>query len=91
MLYISDVRNLRVMMTLISDPSKNIQASAFHVFKVFVANPQKPPQIINILAKNRERLLRFLDNFHIDKEDEQFDEEKELLVKEIEGLPSLTS
>ncbi|XP_073397022.1 uncharacterized protein [Physcomitrium patens] len=89
MLYISDVRNLRVMMTLITDPSKNIQASAFHVFKVFVANPQKPPQIVSILAKNREKLLRFLDNFHIDKEDEQFDEEKELLVKEIEGLSSL--
>lgn len=90
MLYISDVRNLRVMMMLITDPSKNIQASAFHVFKVFVANPQKPPQIVNILAKNRDKLLRFLDAFHIDKEDEQFEEEKELLVKEIEGLTSLT-
>lgn len=91
MLYISDVRNLRVMMTLITDPSKNIQSSAFHVFKVFVANPQKPPQIVNILAKNREKLLRFLDDFHLDKEDEQFEEEKELLVKEIEGLASTTT
>lgn len=86
MLYISDVRNLRVMMNLIKDPSKNIQSSAFHVFKVFVANPQKPPQIVKILSKNREKLLRFLDHFHLDKEDEQFEEEKELLIKEIESL-----
>lgn len=87
-MYISDARNLRMMMNLIKDPSKNIQSSAFHVFKVFVANPNKAPQIINILSKNRDKLLRFLDNFHLDKEDEQFEEEKELLVKEIEGLQS---
>jgi hypothetical protein len=88
LMYISDARNLRMMMNLIKDPSKNIQSSAFHVFKVFVANPNKAPQIINILSKNRDKLLRFLDNFHLDKEDEQFEEEKELLVKEIEGLQS---
>lgn len=88
LMYISDARNLRMMMNLIKDPSKNIQSSAFHVFKVFVANPNKAPQIVNILSKNRDKLLRFLDNFHLDKEDEQFEEEKELLVKEIEGLQS---
>ncbi|CAM6121586.1 unnamed protein product [Calypogeia fissa] len=86
MKYISEAQNLRIMMTLIKDPSKNIQSSAFHVFKVFVANPNKSPEIIKILVKNRDRLLEFLDNFHIDKEDDQFEEEKELLIKEIEGL-----
>ncbi|KAL2611805.1 hypothetical protein R1flu_023497 [Riccia fluitans] len=86
MQYISEVHNLRNMMTLIKDPSKNIQSSAFHVFKVFVANPNKTPAIVNILFKNREKLLRFIDNFHLDKEDEQFEEEKELLIKEIESL-----
>ncbi|BBN16066.1 calcium binding protein 39 [Marchantia polymorpha subsp. ruderalis] len=89
MQYISEVHNLRIMMTLIKDPSKNIQSSAFHVFKVFVANPNKTPAIVNILYKNRDKLLRFIDNFHLDKEDEQFEEEKELLIKEIESLQPL--
>ncbi|KAL3683077.1 hypothetical protein R1sor_001099 [Riccia sorocarpa] len=86
MQYISEVHNLRIIMTLIKDPSKSIQSNAFHVFKVFVANPNKTPAIVNILYKNRDKLLRFIENFHLDKEDEQFEEEKELLIKEIETL-----
>ncbi|KAJ7543831.1 hypothetical protein O6H91_09G054300 [Diphasiastrum complanatum] len=84
--FISEKRNLRIVMNLLKDPSKNIQSSAFDIFKVFVANPRKSPGIITVLAKNREKLLHFLDNFHLDKEDEQFEEEKDLLIKEIEAL-----
>ncbi|KAJ7543832.1 hypothetical protein O6H91_09G054300 [Diphasiastrum complanatum] len=69
--FISEKRNLRIVMNLL---------------KVFVANPRKSPGIITVLAKNREKLLHFLDNFHLDKEDEQFEEEKDLLIKEIEAL-----
>ncbi|XP_024538775.1 calcium-binding protein 39 isoform X2 [Selaginella moellendorffii] len=65
--YISDKRNLLIVMTLLKDPSKSIQSSAFHIFKVFVANPKKPAPIVHVLAKNRDRLLRFLDKFHLDK------------------------
>lgn len=86
MRYISEVRNLQIMMTLLKDTSKNIQSLAFHLFKVFVANPKKSPATVNVLLQNREKLLKFLENFHLDKEDEQFGEEKELLIKEIEGL-----
>ena len=35
---------------------------------MFVANPKKPPQIENILKRNRDKLLVFLQNFHNDKE-----------------------
>ncbi|CAL5348848.1 unnamed protein product [Camellia sinensis] len=42
------------------DSSKNIQISAFHIFKVFVSNPNKPREIKVILAKNHERLLGLL-------------------------------
>lgn len=86
MQYISEVRNLKMMMELIRDPSKNIQSLAFHVFKVFVANPNKSAEIVNALLKNREKLLRFLDDFHLDKEDDQFVEEKEILLKELMTL-----
>ena len=66
--YIADEGNLKVMMNMLRDKSKNIQFEAFHVFKVFVANPKKPPQIETILRRNRDKLLVFLKNFHNDKE-----------------------
>jgi hypothetical protein len=40
---------------------------AFHVFKVFVANPNKPAPILAILVNNKEKLISFLSNFHNDK------------------------
>lgn len=89
--YILEVRYLKVIMTLLKDSSKNIQLSAFHIFKVFAANPNKPPEIIAILVKNREKLLTVLQSLPINKggEDEQLEEEKDMIVKEIERLASL--
>jgi calcium binding protein 39 len=65
--YISDQQNLRLQMTLLREKSKSIQFEAFHVFKVFVANPNKPAPILNILVKNKDKLITFLSNFHNDK------------------------
>ena len=70
--YIANEANLKMMMNMLRDKSRNIQFEAFHVFKVFVANPKKPPQIEAILRRNKEKLLVFLRDFHNDKEDEQF-------------------
>lgn len=90
--YIAEVRHLKVMMTLLKDSSKNIQISAFHIFKVFVANPNKPRDIKVILAKNHERLLELLHNLSVGKgaDDDQFEEEKELIIKEIERVSGLS-
>ncbi|KAF9788429.1 Mo25-like protein [Thelephora terrestris] len=84
--YIADEGNLKMMMNMLRDKSKNIQFEAFHVFKVFVANPKKPPQIESILRRNRDKLLVFLKNFHNDKEDEQFTDEKQFLIVQIQNL-----
>ncbi|TRM59011.1 Mo25-like protein [Schizophyllum amplum] len=84
--YIANEANLKMMMNLLRDKSKNIQFEAFHVFKVFVANPKKPPQIETILRRNKEKLLVFLRSFHNDKEDEQFSDEKQFLMVQIQGL-----
>lgn len=84
--YIANEANLKMMMNLLRDKSKNIQFEAFHVFKVFVANPKKPPPIEGILRRNKEKLLVFLKNFHNDKEDEQFTDEKQFLIVQIQGL-----
>ena len=45
MRYISSKDNLKMMMILLRNKSGNIQFEAFHVFKVFVANPRKPAEV----------------------------------------------
>jgi len=81
MRYIADVEHLKLIMNLLRDPSRSIQYEAFHLFKVFVANPAKPAPIAEILSKNSERLLRFLSDFQTDREDAEFDSEKALLCR----------
>jgi len=86
MRYISDTENLKLIMNLLRDPSKAIQFEAFHVFKVFVANPEKPREIEDILRSNKEKLIDFLSNFLVEKDDQQFIEEKGLVKEEISKL-----
>mmetsp|Transcript_17287 Transcript_17287/g.23887 ORF Transcript_17287/g.23887 Transcript_17287/m.23887 type:complete len:338 (-) Transcript_17287:373-1386(-) len=89
MRYIGDVESMKLMMMLLKDESKNIQYEAFHVFKVFVANPQKPPAIQTMLQQNKSKLLRYLETFQSDREDEQFHEEKKVLCQVLQSLPDM--
>ena len=84
--YVADPDHLKAAMVLLKDASPAIQFEAFHVFKAFVANPAKPPGVVSILAGNRGKLLKHLADFHVDKEDEQFREEKAVIVREISRL-----
>lgn len=95
MKYISSEKNLQQIMNLLRDKSPNIQFEycfhcdnsyihrAFHVFKVFVANPKKPAKIRGILFKNKKKLCEFLVSFHQEKEedDAMFCDEKKLLIE----------
>jgi calcium binding protein 39 len=67
MKYIGEKENLKMMMNLMRDTSANIQFEAFHVFKVFVANPKKPDAISLILLNNRDKLIAYLKNFQNSK------------------------
>jgi len=105
--YISSPDNLKLMMNMLKEKSRNIQFEAFHVFKVFVANPNKPKPILDILGnidhiyltihmsnhnemtivRNQDKLVDFLTKFHEDRsEDEQFNDEKAYLIKQIKEL-----
>jgi calcium binding protein 39 len=84
--YISSSSNLKLMMNLLRDKSRSIQFEAFHVFKVFVANPNKTKPVLEILQKNKEKLITFLTQFHNDKEEEQFNDEKAFLLKQIQAI-----
>merc|ERR1712212_623559 len=90
--YISKPENLKLMMNLLRDKSPNIQFEAFHVFKVFVANPNKTQPILDILLKNQTKLVEFLSHFQTDRsEDEQFCDEKNYLIKQIRDLKRPTA
>ena len=88
MRYIADVQHLMLVMNLLRDSSRSIQYEAFHLFKVFVANPAKPPAVLEILTKNADRLMRYLSDFQTDREEEDFDSEKALLQKVLGELIS---
>ena len=61
--FIASPEHLKAIMGLLRDPSPSIQFEAFHVFKIFVANPYKAGVVLELLRRNRERLLAFLESF----------------------------
>ncbi|KAJ5239707.1 hypothetical protein N7468_004326 [Penicillium chermesinum] len=88
MAYVESGENLKLCMKLLRDDRKMVQYEGFHVFKVFVANPNKSVAVQRILINNRDRLLRFLPKFLEDRtDDDQFTDEKSFLVRQIELLP----
>ncbi|CAK9156839.1 unnamed protein product [Ilex paraguariensis] len=86
MRYVTSRDNLRILMNLLRESSKSIQIEAFHVFKLFAANQNKPQDIVGILVANRSKLLRLFADFKLDKEDEQFEADKAQVVREIAAL-----
>jgi len=87
MRYISSRDNLIGMMELLRDTKPNIQYEAFHVFKVFVANPRKSEEVVKILSLNKDKLVKYLEGFHKEREGEgQFKEEKELVIQTLKGM-----
>ncbi|KAH3899978.1 related to Protein HYM1 [Saccharomycodes ludwigii] len=87
--YINESDNLKLIMVLLSDKSKNLQLESFNVFKVFVANPRKSKQVSDILIKNREKLLKFFEGFGEDNRDSTFLDEKEFIIQQINELPRI--
>jgi calcium binding protein 39 len=89
--YISSSSNLVTILCLLRDPSPHISLDAFQVFKIFVANPDKPPEVCKILYDNKVKLVKYLEGLHKERErsDEQFREEKGLVVGTLLELESL--
>lgn len=86
--YVADADHLKICMNLLRDERKMIQFEAFHVFKVFVANPRQSVPVQKILLNNRPRLIDYLNNFLNERtDDEQFIDEKGFLIKSLQKLP----
>lgn len=87
--YVDSGAHLKLVMNLLKDDRKMVQYEGFHVFKVFVANPNKSVAVQRILINNRDRLLKFLPKFLEDRtDDDQFTDEKTFLVRQVELLPA---
>ena len=86
--YISSSSNLVTILNLLRDPSPHITLDAFQVFKIFVANPSKPPEVVKILYDNKVKLVKYLEGLHKEREksDEQFRDEKGLVIGTLEDL-----
>ena len=67
MRYINSADNLKIMMNLLRGNTRAIQFEAFHVFKIFVANPKKSPAVVDILVRNKRKLIEFLQKFQKEK------------------------
>lgn len=87
--YINSPDNLKLIMTLLTDRSKNLQLEAFNIFKVIIANPRKKKPVLDILIKNREKLLKYLETFNNDYNDLTFFDERTFVIQGIESLPRL--
>ena len=87
MRYINNADNLKIMMNMLRGNTKAIQFEAFHVFKIFVANPKKSQPVVDILCRNKRKLIEFLMKFQKEKEDDQFNEEKGTLLNTLNALP----
>jgi calcium binding protein 39 len=62
--YVANERYLQTHMILLLDESKKIQMESFQVFKIFVANPYKPPKVQQILFRNKARLLDLIERMY---------------------------
>ncbi|ETO08447.1 hypothetical protein RFI_28939 [Reticulomyxa filosa] len=96
MLYLQDRNNLRIIMTLLKNNSRLISFEAFQIFKIFVANPNKTDQVHIILFKNRDKLVKLLEDFQTQREesDSDFKQEKIILIQKLKDLgkpPTQTS
>jgi len=90
--YVDSGENLKLIMYQLKDDRRMVQYEAFHVFKIFAANPNKSYEVQKFLVMNKQRLLKFLPKFLEERtEDEQFCDEKAWLVKAIGNLPDSTA
>ncbi|EGP86749.1 unnamed protein product [Zymoseptoria tritici ST99CH_1A5] len=90
--YVESGDNLKLIMWQLKDDRRMVQYEAFHVFKIFAANPNKSVEVQKFLIMNKQRLLKFLPKFLEDRtDDDQFNDEKAWLVKAIGNLPDSTS
>lgn len=92
MQYVANADFLKIHMLLLLADSKSIQIEAFHVFKIFVANPNKTENVQRILCKNKEKLIRKVEALPAaGHEEKQLNHDKANVSAKLNALPSFYS
>merc|ERR1719440_612850 len=86
LMYVASVEFLKIHMDFLRSKSKAIRQDAFHVFKVFAANPKKAPKVERILCQNRERIIALLTTGLAHEEDEVFEADMNAVLTKIAAL-----
>uniref|UniRef100_A0AAV1UWC8 Uncharacterized protein n=1 Tax=Peronospora matthiolae TaxID=2874970 RepID=A0AAV1UWC8_9STRA len=89
--YVASRTYLKQVMLLLREPSEALRMDAFHVFKIFVANPNKSPEVEQLLVRNREKLLAFVSDFGKSASNRDFLQERSLLVFALERMAQQTT
>ncbi|KAK1946993.1 Calcium-binding protein 39-like [Phytophthora citrophthora] len=84
--YVASRNNLKQIMLLLREPSEALRMDAFHVFKIFVANPNKSLEVEQLLVRNHEKLLAFVSDFGKAESSRDFLQERSLLVFALERM-----
>lgn len=85
--YVNDERHLQIHMNLLRDTAKTIQVEAFNVFKIFVANPQKPVRVQQILFKNKDKLVALLESMEtLRPDDPKFREDRNTVIARLRPM-----
>lgn len=87
--YVRDDDLLRLHMDLLLDPSPKVQLATFHVLKLFIANPAKPPQAETILRRNISGLCKRIAKLPaLREEDDDLKDDVEAVLKMLCALPA---
>jgi len=89
--YVSKKDNLAIIMNLMKKHKENsLSFEAYHIFKIFIANPEKEKKVHIVLWKNKKALLRLLSGFHDEKarDNELFAIERSTVIQYVQNIPS---
>ena len=79
--------HLKLVLVLLGNSSKVVQFEAFHIFKIFAANPNKTPKIVKMLSLNSDRIFKLLNIIEQDRlDDNEFRQDKMAVVTKLQSL-----
>jgi calcium binding protein 39 len=87
-MYVNRKENLMPIMKLLRSKSTNIQYETFHVFKIFVANPNKDERVDYVFKSNIKKLIKFMKKFLNEKcnEDDDLLDERDTVVETLKAM-----
>ena len=84
--YLSDEKNLMLMMKLMLSNYKTIAKEAYHIFKLFVVFEPKPQLVYKLLKNNADKLIPFIPSLITEDDDEEMRAESQDVIAMLEEI-----